>query len=218
MGKFNGSAGGVLKNRMRQNTIKNICVYCGSGRGAKPIYTEAARLLGRSMAEQGIGLVYGGASVGLMGEIARATLESGGQVTGIRPPNLPAHEVPLAEVQEYIEVGTLHERKMLMFERADAFVALPGGVGTLEELVEQITWAQLGHHSKPVLIANIDDYWNPLLRMFEQMRELGFISSSLNINVHVADRAEDIIPMLQQTAFSPGGDNAGINGAAMRGI
>lgn len=176
-------------------------------------------MLGRSMAEQGIGLVYGGASVGLMGDIARAALDAGGQVTGIRPPNLPAHEVPLADVQEFIEVRTLHERKMLMFERADAFVALPGGVGTLEELVEQITWAQLGHHSKPVLIANIDDYWNPLLRLFEQMRELGFISSSLNVNFHVADRVEDIIPMLQQAPALPlGGESAGVNGVELRGI
>jgi uncharacterized protein (TIGR00730 family) len=176
-------------------------------------------MLGRSMAEQGIGLVYGGASVGLMGEIARAALDAGGQVTGIRPPNLPAHEVPLADVQEFIEVRTLHERKMLMFERADAFVALPGGVGTLEELVEQITWGQLGHHSKPVLIANIDDYWNPLLRLFEQMRELGFISSSLNVNFHVADRVEDIIPMLQQAPALPlGGESAGVNGVELRGI
>ena len=203
---------------MRQNTIKNICVYCGSGRGVKPIYAEAARILGRSMAEQGIGLVYGGASVGLMGEIARSALAAGGQVTGIRPPNLPAHEVPLADVQEFIEVGTLHERKMLMFERADAFVALPGGVGTLEELVEQITWVQLGHHRKPVLIANIDDYWSPLLRLFDQMREFGFISASLDVNFHVANRVEDIIPMLQQAELSAGGDNAGVNGAEMRGV
>lgn len=204
---------------MRQNTIKNICVYCGSGRGTKPIYEEAARTLGRSMAEQGIGLVYGGASVGLMGEIARASLAAGGHVTGIVPPNLPPHEVPLADVQELIDVRSLHERKMLMFERSDAFVALPGGVGTLEELVEQITWAQLGHHSKPVLIANIDDYWNPLLGLFEQMRELGFISSSLNVNFHVADRVEDIIPMLRQAPeIVLGGENTGVNGVELRGV
>ena len=184
----------------------------------KPIYAEAARILGRSMAEQGIGLVYGGASVGLMGEIARAALASGGHVTGIVPPNLPPHEVPLADVQELIDVRSLHERKMLMFERADAFVALPGGVGTLEELVEQITWVQLGHHRKPVLIANIDAYWTPLLLLFDQMRELGFISSSLNINFLVAERVEDIIPMLQQVALSAGGDSASVNGAEMRGV
>jgi uncharacterized protein (TIGR00730 family) len=203
---------------MRQNTIKNICVYCGSGHGVKPIYAEAAKFFGRSMAEQGIGLVYGGASVGLMGDIARAALASGGHVTGIVPPNLPPHEVPLADVQELIDVRSLHERKMLMFERADAFVALPGGVGTLEELVEQITWVQLGHHRKPVLIANIDAYWTPLLLLFDQMRQLGFISSSMNINFLVADRVEDIIPMLQKVALSAGGDSASINGAEMRGV
>ena len=176
-------------------------------------------MLGRSMAEQGIGLVYGGASVGLMGEIARAALKAGGQVTGIQPANLPAHEVPLASVQEFIEVPTLHERKMLMFQRSDAFVALPGGVGTLEEVVEQITWVQLGHHRKPVLIANTDNYWDPLLGLFEQMRELGFISASMNINFHVADRAEDIIPMLRQAVeSSPGSDALGVNGAEMRGF
>lgn len=204
---------------MTQNTIKTICVYCGSGRGTKPVYAEAARVLGRSMAEQGIGLVYGGASVGLMGEVARATLEAGGRVTGIQPSNLPAHEVPLANVHEFIEVPTLHERKMLMFERSDAFVALPGGVGTLEELVEQITWVQLGHHNKPVLIANIDDYWTPLLRLFDQMRDLGFISTSMNIHFLVADRVEDIIPMLQSVAeASVEGDRQGSNGIGLQGL
>ena len=204
---------------MDKTAIKNICVYCGSGRGSKPVYAEAARLLGRSMAEQGIGLVYGGASVGLMGEIARAALQAGGHVTGIQPANLPAHEVPLASVHEFIEVPSLHERKMLMFERADAFVALPGGVGTLEELVEQITWVQLGHHRKPILIANIDDYWSPLLRLFDQMGELGFISAAMNISFLVAERAEDIIPTLQQAvALAAGDQKAGANVIELRGL
>jgi uncharacterized protein (TIGR00730 family) len=205
---------------MTGTIIKNICVYCGSGKGTKPVYAEAARVLGRSMAERNIGLVYGGASVGLMGEIARATLDAGGYVTGIQPANLPSHEVPLASVQEFIEVPTLHERKMLMFEHADAFVALPGGVGTLEELVEQITWVQLGHHGKPVLIANIDGYWTALLRLFDQMREQGFISSTMNIHFHVADRVEDIIPMLEAAAMSGRGSGnvAGVNGAELRGV
>lgn len=203
---------------MDKTAIKNICVYCGSGRGSKPVYAEAARLLGRSMAEQGIGLVYGGASVGLMGEIARAALQAGGRVTGIQPANLPAHEVPLASVHEFIEVPSLHERKMLMFERADAFVALPGGVGTLEELVEQITWVQLGHHRKPILIANIDDYWSPLLRLFDQMRDLGFISAAMNISFLVAERVEDIIPMLQQAVELAAGDQKAANVVELRGF
>ena len=181
------------KNPMKQPLIKNICVYCGAGAGVRASYAAAARALGRALAKEGIGLVYGGASVGLMGEIAKAVLEGGGRVTGIRPSDLPVHETPLDNVQEFIEVQTLHERKMLMFERSDAFVALPGGVGTLEELVEQITWAQLGHHGKPVIIANIEDYWAPLVELFEKMRNLGFISKELDINYIVAERVEDIV-------------------------
>lgn len=185
---------------MKQGIIKNICVYCGSSLGANPVYAEAARTLGRAMAEDGIGLIYGGASVGLMGEIARSVLDAGGRVTGVRPPNLPINEIALDNVQELIHVRTLHERKMLMFERADAFVALPGGVGTLEELVEQITWVQLGHHGKPVVIANVENYWAPLLTLFEQMRALNFISPALDITYNVADRIEDIIPLLRSKA------------------
>lgn len=182
---------------MHQTSIKNICVYCGAGNGSHPGYAEAARYLGREMARNDIGLVYGGASVGLMGEIAKAVLEAGGHVTGIIPSNLPVHEIPLSDVQEIIHVKTFHERKMLMFERSDAFVALPGGVGTLEELVEQITWVQLAHHTKPIVIANIEGYWQPLLALFNQMRKLKFISPSLEVTYHVADRAEDIIPLIQ---------------------
>jgi uncharacterized protein (TIGR00730 family) len=208
-----------LANRMGEISINNICVYCGSGKGAKPVYAEAARSLGREMATQGIGLVYGGASVGLMGEIAIAVLDAGGKVTGIRPPDLPAHEVPLKNVQEFIEVRSLHERKMLMFERSDAFVALPGGVGTLEELVEQITWSQLGHHNKPVVIANIDNYWDPLLRLFQQMRELKFIGSAMDTNFHVADRVEDIIPLISRVwELAPASASPGVNGVELRGV
>jgi uncharacterized protein (TIGR00730 family) len=185
---------------MRHNTIRTICVYCGSGVGAHPVYAEAARQLGQTMAREGIGLVYGGAGVGLMGEIARAAMEAGGKVTGIRPPDLPVNEPPFNDVSELIEVKNLHERKMLMFERSDAFVALPGGVGTLEELVEQITWAQLGHHAKPVLIADIDGYWTPLLDLFAQMRRLKFISASLDISYLVTGDVERIVPMLRGAA------------------
>jgi uncharacterized protein (TIGR00730 family) len=187
---------------MKRSTIKNICVYCGSGVGASPHYADAARTLGRLMAEAGIGLVYGGASVGLMGEIARSVLAAGGHVVGIVPPNMPPHEKPMQGLQELIHVQSLHERKMLMFERSDAFVALPGGVGTLEELVEQITWVQLGHHDKPVVIANLDDYWRPLLDLFAQMRELKFISATMDIKYVIADRVEDIIPTLRTNSHA----------------
>lgn len=181
---------------MKKKHLKNICVYCGANAGAHPAYAEAARTLGREMAKKGIGLVYGGASVGLMGEIASAVLEGGGRVTGVIPAKLPTNEVPLSNIQELILVDTFHERKMIMFQRSDAFVALPGGVGTLEELVEQITWVQLAHHTKPVVIANIENYWQPLLTLFTQMRSLKFIPPSLDVTYHVAERAQDIIPLL----------------------
>ncbi|HKJ62825.1 MAG TPA: TIGR00730 family Rossman fold protein [Hyphomicrobiales bacterium] len=183
---------------MKNNGVKNVCVYCGSNDGAHPVYVKAAQAFGKILGDNGIGLVYGGASVGLMGYIARATLEAGGHVTGIVPENLPAKEVPFAGVQELIEVKTFHERKMLMFERSDAFVALPGGVGTLEELVEQITWVQLSHHDKPVVIADIDGYWQPLIQLFDQMRKLGFINSGLDINYHTASKAGDILPIINK--------------------
>lgn len=186
------------KKLMKNNGVKNVCVYCGSNEGAHPVYVETAQAFGRILGENGVGLVYGGASVGLMGHIARATLEAGGHVTGIVPQNLPPKEVPYSGVQELIKVKTFHERKMLMFERSDAFVALPGGVGTLEELVEQVTWVQLSHHNKPVVIADIDGYWQPLIQLFEQMRQLGFINSSLDISYNTARRAEDILPIIEK--------------------
>lgn len=186
------------KKPMKNNGVRNVCVYCGSNEGAHPVYIETAQAFGRILAENGIGLVYGGASVGLMGHIARSTLEAGGHVTGIVPQNLPPKEVPFSGVQELIKVKTFHERKMLMFERSDAFVELPGGVGTLEELVEQVTWVQLSHHNKPVVIADIDGYWQPLIQLFEQMRKLGFINSNLDISYNTARKAEDILPVIEK--------------------
>ena len=178
--------------------LTSICVYCGSASGARPAYEDAARLLGRSMASAGIRLVYGGGSVGLMGMVARAVLDAGGTVTGIIPRFLLNREGLIPNLTETIVTENMHERKMLMFEQADAFVALPGGVGTLEELVEQMTWAQLGQHEKPVLIANIADFWVPLIALLDQMRGEGFIRADLDVSCIVADRAEDIVPKLQR--------------------
>ena len=144
--------------------IKSICVYCASGPGTNPAYVAAAKDLGRILAENGIRLIYGGGSVGLMGAIADAVLDSGGEITGIIPEFLMNREHMLLRAQERIVTRDMHERKRIMFERADAFVALPGGVGTLEELVEQITWAQLGRHKKPILIANIERLLGSALR------------------------------------------------------
>lgn len=180
--------------------VRNICVYCGSGVGSKPAYAEAARTLGRSLAEHGVGLVYGGGSLGLMGEVARATLEAGGRVTGIIPAFLSEREQMLREVDELIVTEDMHQRKMLMFQKSDAFVALPGGIGTLEELVEQLTWSQLGQHEKPIILANIDGFWTPFLNLLQHMRADQFIRQSLDVRCKVVDRAEDIVPAAMKTA------------------
>src|SRR5215213_3724345 len=181
-------------------SVKTICVYCGSGPGTDPAFLDAAQTLGREMAEQGIGLVYGGGNIGLMGALARSVLDHGGHVTGIIPDFLKARERMLDDVQETISVPDMHTRKRLMFERADAFVALPGGIGTLEELVEQMTWAQLGRHTKPILLLSIDGFWKPLLGLFAHMRELGFIRPGLDLSYLVAERVEEVLPMLTASA------------------
>lgn len=145
--------------------INSICVYCGSGSGLNEAYEAAARQFGEELAREGIRLVYGGGGHGLMGAVARSTLASGGQVLGIIPEFLKNREHMLREVQELVVTNDMHERKRLMFENSDAFVALPGGIGTLEELVEMLTWGQLGQHSHPVVIANIEGFWDPLLSL-----------------------------------------------------
>jgi uncharacterized protein (TIGR00730 family) len=182
--------------------LKSICVYCGSGLGADPAHEEAARILGRAMAAADIRLVYGGGSVGLMGTVARTVLEAGGAVTGIIPAFLRNREHPMDGLTDLIVTEDMHQRKMLMFEHANAFVALPGGVGTLEELVEQLTWAQLGRHRKPVLVANIHGFWDPLIALLDQMRREAFIRAEFEISCLVAKKAEDIVPMLRR-AVSP---------------
>src|ERR1700674_5059793 len=153
--------------------LKNVCVYCGSAKGDNPAYLRAARALGTALAREKIRLVYGGGGVGMMGEVARAAEDAGGKVLGIIPDFLVAREHAAQGAREIVTVRGMHERKRTMFERADAFVALPGGIGTLEELVEQLAWVQLGRHQKPILIANINGYWDPLLAMIEHMREQG---------------------------------------------
>jgi len=178
------------------STIRNICVYCGSGPGTDPNFVKAATAFGGLLADNDIGLVYGGGSVGLMGAVAAATLAKGGRVTGIIPEFLSNRERPFIDAQELIVTRDMHERKRIMFERSDAFVALPGGVGTLEELVEQLTWAQLGRHKKPILAANIGGFWDPLCALLEHMERLAFIRAGLSVTLLVADRVEDILPKL----------------------
>lgn len=186
----------------------SLCVYCGSGEGRNPSYMQAARDLGSSMAENGIGLVYGGGSIGLMGEVARTVIAGNAQVTGIIPKFLMKRERMLDDGDhELFIVDDMHERKMMMFERASGFVALPGGIGTLEELVEIATWAQLGRHKKPIIVANIDNYWQPLLTLVAHMKEEQFIREGLDVHFEVVDRAQDIVPAfldrLATTAAAP---------------
>jgi uncharacterized protein (TIGR00730 family) len=188
------------------SAIRNVCVYCGSSPGDDARFLDAAEALGRALAAEGVGLVYGGGGEGLMGRLARATLAGGGYVTGIIPSFLIRKEHALTAAQEVLVVDSMHERKQAMFDRADAFVALPGGVGTLEELVEQLTWAQLNRHMKPILIADIGGFWRPLLALFAHMRIEGFIREGFYMRYLVAERIEDALPMLRAAAERPTAD------------
>ena len=191
----------MFMNRIEKtNKIRKICVYCGSGPGTNPAFVEGARAFGAILAKNGIGLVYGGGGDGMMGTLAHATLDNGGMVTGIIPDFLTRREHALREAQELIITRDMHERKRKMFEMADAFVAMPGGIGTLEEIVEQITWVQLGRHRKPILLANIEHFWDPLCALIEHMKKLEFIRGDLSFDLLVADKVADILPMLQKAA------------------
>jgi len=179
--------------------IRSVCVYCGSSPGNDPIYLEAARAFGRTLAGEKLKLVYGGGGIGLMGELARSAIDAGGEVTGVIPDFLVAREKALDGARGVIVTNDMHERKRTMFELADAFVALPGGIGTLEELVEQMTWIQLGRHKKPLLLLNLRKFWNPLLALLDHQRKQGFIRAN-SFEFLVADRVEDIVPMLRKAA------------------
>ncbi|WP_026380717.1 LOG family protein [Afifella pfennigii] len=197
--------------------LKNICVYCGSASGNQKYYSQAAEAFGRILAEEKIRLVYGGGSVGLMGRLARSVLDHGGVVTGVIPYFLEEREQLFEDVTELIVTADMHERKRAMFERADAFVALPGGIGTLEELVEMMTWAQLGQHHKPVLIANIAGFWQPLLDLIDHMRDEAFIREVSDVAYIVARQVEDIVPALR-TALAGEPENGEIVAAEQETI
>jgi uncharacterized protein (TIGR00730 family) len=184
----------------KMSEIRKICVYCGSGAGTDPAFLQAARDFGEILAKNDIGLVYGGGGNGMMGSLAHATLDHGGSVTGIIPEFLVQREHASRGARELIITRDMHERKRKMFDLADAFVALPGGVGTLEELVEQLTWVQLGRHRKPVLVVNIEGFWEPLCALFDHMRALEFIRGDLSFDLLVADKVAEVLPMLQRAA------------------
>lgn len=189
-----------MPDGLMNRKIKKVCVYCGSGPGHNPLYAEAADTLGSALAEHEIGLVYGGGSNGLMGAVAKSVLRNGGHVTGIIPDFLASRERLLRDAQDVIVTENMHERKQLMFEKSDGFVALPGGVGTLEELVEQLTWSQLGQHRKPIVLADIDGFWQPLINLFDHMRGEAFIREGLELSLEVVDKASAIVPTLAELA------------------
>jgi uncharacterized protein (TIGR00730 family) len=180
--------------------INSICVFCGSSNGRDSAYVEAAVRLGHDMAKAGIRLVYGGGGIGLMGTVARSVLEHGGAVTGIIPEFLVRKEIMLEGVKDLHVVPDMHTRKRMMFEQADAFVALPGGIGTLEEVVEQMTWAQLGRHKKPIVLADIGGFWAPLIGLISHMHDEAFVRDGYAVKYQVADSAEAIVPLVQKTA------------------
>jgi uncharacterized protein (TIGR00730 family) len=184
----------------KSSKIRKICVYCGSGPGVDPAFVESARAFGAILAKNDIGLIFGGGSVGMMGAIAKSVLDHGGEATGIIPEFLVAREHAKRGADNLIVTRDMHERKRKMFEMADAFVAMPGGIGTLEEVVEQITWVQLGRHRKPILLANIKRFWDPLCALVDHMKKLEFIRDDLDFDLLVADKVDDILPLLQKAA------------------
>ncbi|HET7594783.1 MAG TPA: TIGR00730 family Rossman fold protein [Stellaceae bacterium] len=176
--------------------IKRLCVYCGSSAGKEASYRAAAARLGTLLAESDVELVYGGGRVGLMGVLADAAIAAGGRVMGIIPRHLHDREVAHPGVSHMVVVGSMHERKQRMFEMADAFAVLPGGLGTLDETIEMLTWRQLALHDKPVIIADIAGYWAPLLGLIEHAIGHGFAGASLRDYYRVVARIEDVLPTL----------------------
>ncbi|NOK35160.1 TIGR00730 family Rossman fold protein [Corallococcus exercitus] len=160
---------------MAETTVRSVCVFCGSRTGTRAEYREAASKLGAALAKRGLTLVYGGASVGLMGAVADAVIANGGKAVGVLPHFMDAKELAHPRLTELHRVDSMHSRKALMAERADAFLALPGGFGTLDELFEIITWAQLGLHRKPMGLLDVDGFFQPLLALVNRMVEAGFV-------------------------------------------
>jgi uncharacterized protein (TIGR00730 family) len=179
-------------------TISSICVYCGSAVGNRPVHRAAAHRLGEIMAADGIRLVYGGGRIGLMGVLADAVLAGGGAVTGVIPAHLETREKGHRGVTELRIVDSMHARKNTMFELADAFVILPGGLGTLDETFEILTWRQLGLHDKPILLVDIDGYWQPFLRLFEHLVACGFVRPDYRRLFEVIDGVEAVLPALRR--------------------
>ena len=183
--------------------MRRICVYCGSSSGARPSYTEAARALGRSLARRGLGLVYGGSDVGLMGALADTVLAEGGEVIGVIPEPIVAREIAHKGLSDLRVVGSMHERKALMAELADAFIALPGGFGTLEEFCEIATWVQLGLHRKPCGILNVEGYYDGLLAFLNHAVGEGFIRPEYLAVVLTDSKPDVLLEKIASTRLPP---------------
>jgi uncharacterized protein (TIGR00730 family) len=177
--------------------LKSVCVYCGSSPNTEAAVEKEIRAFGREIAARGVRLVYGGASRGLMGALADEVIASGGKVTGVIPKALEGRESAHRGLTELKVVGSMHEREQLMFDLSDAFVAFPGGFGTMEEIIEMITWKQMGIHGKPIVIANIGGYFNPLLQQFELAVQRKYARNEDRILFAVADTTKAILTFLE---------------------
>lgn len=200
-------------HQSRMNTIRSVCVYCGSSPGRDEIYAKAGHLLGRSLAKSGLRLVYGGGTKGIMGAVAEGALKAGGKVTGIIPRfliNKEATETALDRLDELLITDNMHERKHKMFEKSDAFVALPGGIGTVEEIVEIMTWGQLGHHRKPIVFANVQGFWDPMLALLDHMASEGFIHTAQRVKPLVVEDPEAIVAAIMVAGSSVDAPTEGV--------
>lgn len=183
--------------------MRRVCVFCGSSSGSRPAYAAAARAFGAALAARGLGLVYGGGRVGLMGALADGVLAAGGEVVGVIPQALVDRELAHTGLTELRVVASLHDRKAVMEQLADAFVALPGGFGTLDELMEQLTWAQLGLHAKPVGLLDVEGFWRPLVALARHATAEGFVREADLAAIAVADDAGALLDRLARLAVAP---------------
>jgi uncharacterized protein (TIGR00730 family) len=196
------------------NTIRSICVYCGSSPGHHEAYLKAGHVLGRSIAKAGLRLVYGGGTKGVMGAVSEGAMQAGGEVTGIIPRflmNKEATESALGRLSELVVTENMHERKHIMFEKSDAFVALPGGIGTVEEIIEVMTWAQLGHHRKPMVFGNVNGFWDPMMTLLDHMAGEGFIHTAQRVKPLVVDDPEAIVAAIMVAGSAADAPTEGVS-------
>lgn len=191
------------------NSTHSVCVYCGSSPGSDPIYMQSGTALGAALAASGLRLVYGGGTRGIMGAVSKASIDAGGKVTGIIPEFLLSKEAKdgtQTGLDELHVVKTMHERKHMMFESSNAFVALPGGIGTVEEIIEIMTWGQLGRHEKPMIFANIRGFWNPMRTLIEHMTAEGFVHTLHKVKPLFLDTIEEIVPAILASGSNDGNE------------